>query len=263
MRVSLLLLFSLAYHGILCQSWEKITTVKFSSTISSISSDPRGQLFIGTKNGECITLDSLGNQGKTFFLANQVNIDNIISWNPLRIFFFSADNQKFWFLERFSAEPRVYNTNELSDDFIFQMVPGQDHSFWIIDSRGLELKKINEVTRKELLSINLLNQNISFPKLIKSYSNYLIILDEDDQICIIDQFGSVIKRFSIKNISYFQMWKDNLMYLTEKKLHTTSLYKKIPDTYMEIPGQFKKFQRISDSLYYFIEGNSAHLYQLH
>lgn len=243
------------------QSFQQIDSLLFDFSIASIASDPLGKLYLGSNNGDFVVVDSTAKVEHSFFLQNQGNIHSIAAWNPLRIFIFSREIQTFWFLERFSADPRIYTVDKYSSSFVLEMTPGQDHSFWLVETTGSSLKKINETSREPLLDQPLINLSIGMPWVFKSYKNLLIILDDQSVITLLDPFGNVVDQITGNEITYVQVRDDQLHYIEGQNLIIRDVYKKTPGNTIALPGDFKKFQRISPSLFYFVENKKIKLYR--
>ena len=263
MRSKLVILFVFFFWSQLTfsQHIEHVKTIELDFTVSAVSSDHLGNLYLGSSNGEIIVYDSTGALSKSFFLSNQGSIHSITAWNPLRIFAFSRDMQSFWFLERFAADPRSYDANTLSRSFLLEMTPGQDHSFWLLESNGNNLKKINESTRSSMVNVPLINLGISTPVQFVSYKNVLVILDENSLVSVIDAFGNILYQIPDQQIQSIQLWENRLLYALKNEIHTVDMYKKTPGNVITFPGDIKKFQRISNKLFYQIETKKIKLFR--
>jgi len=261
---SLLVVLLLIEFSVQAQNWEVEKSHNISNKITSVDSDNKGVLYVGTNLGKVFQFDFKLNLKTTFSLVNNSSVTYISAWNPLRIFIFYRENQQFSFIERFNSNPIIYDISYPEASYIMNMAPAQDHSFWAIETGNFNLIKLNESTTQVLLNIPVATQSaIEQPIKIETYDGNLYFLSEKGDLFIFDRFGNEINNIKGMKMIDFNLFQNKLYFITENQLISVPFNQlnKSKPLEIDLPKKdYKMFEVLQNSLFMFCSENRLDVY---
>jgi hypothetical protein len=265
MRIyNLFILFFIIEHTVQAQDWELEKRHNISNKVTSIDSDNKGTLYVGTNLGKVFQFDSKLNLKTTFSLVNNSSVTYISAWNPLRIFIFYRENQQFSFIERFNSNPVIYDISYPTASYIMNMVPSQDHSFWAIETGNFNLIKLNETTIQVLLSIPVSTQTtVEQPIKMETYNGNVFILSETGDLYIYDRFGNEINKLLGGNMIDFNLFQNKLYYITQHQLISVPFNELNNSKSVEIDlpeKKYKMFEVLQKGIFLFCSESQLDIY---
>ncbi|MFT6134122.1 MAG: hypothetical protein ACJAZM_000605 [Cyclobacteriaceae bacterium] len=123
------------------QTWVVTDSLRLSSNVTCICVGYQGNVYIGTATGEIIKLPATNKEVQKFSFQNLGAVTSISCQNPLKIVSFHQDTQSYVVLERFNAQPTIYEAPTVDGSRIEFFCLTPDQAFWSIESPDLLLRK--------------------------------------------------------------------------------------------------------------------------
>ena len=194
---------------------------------TEVSLDRAGNIYFATFQGDIIRLDAQLENKLVFSPINPNTVTILEAWQGLRIFSFHRDRQIYRLINRNLSLDEEYKLPPDFVNFAELATPSFDNNIWIIDQVDFSLVKYN-ITLNQLMSRTPLDQLLDPDNyeilFCKEYQNRLFVSTRNNGILIFDNFGSYIKTFQYKGISFFNFWKDDLYFLKNNELVRINLY---------------------------------------
>lgn len=225
--ISILPLFAL---GQLQLTWEKIGEMEIQKE-ATIAIDSYNNLYI--TNGESINkIDS--NFTLQFHQSSKKwgTISSIDARNPMKILFFSEEQQLIGFLDNtLTLQQKPIDLSDEGYSYVKAVAASaQDDKFWLFDadnsqitlfsSQKIQSQKVDNLYG--LLRLKELNQ-------LLEYGNRLFLLDTTQGIFILDRFGSWIDFIKIEGIENMTIVNNTIIYVKNGNLHFYNLMEKYQD----------------------------------
>ncbi|WP_141719804.1 hypothetical protein [Roseivirga misakiensis] len=245
LKANLIIAFALFSTALLGQENGVKTSFDIDYKPVMASIDRQGNLYFANAGG---AIDKYDQDGKLLyhFSPQRKSKPSIIeAWQELRIFVHYKDLQQYLFLDRFLNNSERYSLDfSQSNNFSGHVTLSGDNNLWAINEQELSLQKI-DINNQEVLFETKLNLQLDFDHLevqfIRDYQNYLFISDAELGVLMFDNLGNYIEQIIPKaDIAFFSFSKNELIYLTHRKLILRDIYTKkereirIPD----LPYQF-------------------------
>jgi len=201
--------------------------------------------------------DSNGNVLFTQSIKTVGKIDKIDARNPMKIMFFSEDQQLIGILDNsltFQGESIDLNTFGLNYVQAFS-ASFQNNKFWVYDQENSKLALLSTNNQQNSIIENL-KSLLGFNEVtqIIEESNFLYLFDKTKGVYKLDNYGNLVDFIAILHGSYFSVEKDVVYITVEKKLRAYS-YNSNEVMELSLPSseitQFKK----QGAFFYFLEKN--------
>jgi hypothetical protein len=188
-----------------------VKEVKLEQQISSISSDSKSSIYIGTFSGNLIRYDQFGEEDEYFSALNNSPLTTVQAWNRLKVFTFFREQQTFAILDRFATSPKTINLKDLNLQYARLFAPGIDNSFWALSTEFRELVKYDDQNLNVLFKIAIgLDMDLQNVSSLRAFKNLLIISDRETGLYIFDQFGTKMGQISEPNIEHIEIKEDKI-----------------------------------------------------
>ncbi|MFY0606363.1 MAG: hypothetical protein JXR10_06600 [Cyclobacteriaceae bacterium] len=207
--ITVCLCMSLISQG---QTWNHIKTVGLPEETTNQSMDSDGYLYVGTKSGNILKYDQNGELLETYSDLGKFPVTTVEAWNRMKPFIYYQSAQQFYFLDRFSTTPAMYDLSDFYSGLTTLCAPGFDNSFWVLSANHSELKKFDIQTRRLILE-NPLQLDLSSASYMRAHRSNLIICDPENGLFYFDQYGNQIAHNPSIKITDFQVSKNDLIYL--------------------------------------------------
>jgi hypothetical protein len=217
----------------------KRDSIVLNDQITSVSTDNKGNFYVGTASGRMARYDSTCQLLENYAFPNQSAITLIEAQNRLRLFLFKRDNQSVTILDRFSAIPKTYWLSNFGIDYGLMACPSVDNNLWVIENNPQVLSKIDLLKNEKILQLQIeLGDSISF---MRAVQNILLVASEDGTY-LIDQFGEPLARYDARRLNHIQVSNDWIGIHEQDTLRIINLF---------YPDNEKKF-RVPSGLTYAI-----------
>lgn len=265
MKTSLTIFLLCSIHLAYSQSWELVGKFEPGQEISATSVDSKGQIYIGTTEGNLIRYNVDGVEDEYYSALNNSAVSMIQTWNRLKVFTFFQKQQSIAVLDRFTTTPKTIDLRDLGLQFAWLFTPGVDNSYWAFSTETKELIKYDDQNLNILFRIALKNDiKLDKATYMRAFKNLLIISDENSGIWIFDQFGDLKGQILEKGIRQIQI-DDNFIHATNG-----NDYLKFDPFKLEIierkkaPGEGAFWSvEISGERFLFFSRNEVYIYELH
>ncbi len=245
-------------HG---QTWELVKSISLTDATTSQSIDNQGAIYIGTESGNVIKYDQSGEIIETYSEFGKFPVTIIEAWNRFKPFIFYERPQQFYFIDRFSTSPVMYELSDFYSGLATLCAPGLDNSLWVLSTNFSELKKFDIQTRR-LISVNPLRINLNSVTYLRSHKNTLILCDPKSGLYYFDQFGNQLSHNPEIKISTFQVSQNNLLFLQNDSIKTIELQFRSFEEKIKAPEQgFINVLKFGNR-YVFIRNNELRYYNL-
>lgn len=208
---SWLLLFGI--QSVQAQTWEEVNRKAFDSQIVAVSTDFQQNIFIALEDDRLLKLDPEGNELANFSQPNLAPYTSLEAQNSLNPFFFVRDNQQVVFLDRFLANPVIYDLNQWTSSFVWLATPGVDRQLWLLESDPLRITKVDRFTGNVLHEV-ILQIGLDLEDLVyfSARQQQLVLVDQYKGIYIFDLFGNLIRHVADEDVTSVQLINDQLNY---------------------------------------------------
>lgn len=201
------------------QSWEEVQRRSFDSEIIAISLDFQKNVFISMADGQLLKLDDSGNLLASFSQPNLAPYTSLEMQNSLNPFCFARDNQQVVFLDRFLANPVVYDLSQWTSSFVWLATPSIDRQLWLLESDPFRITKIDRFTGNVLHEIYMqIGLEIEDLVYFSARQQNLILVDQYKGIYMFDLFGNLVKHVAENGVTFVQLIDDELFYYLETSL---------------------------------------------
>lgn len=231
---------------------------------TDVSMDHEGNIFYATYKGDIIKYDPNLNEKVVFSPSNPNSTTILEARQGLRIFTFHRDLQQFRLINRNLSLNEDYSIPSDLVGFVEIATSSYDNNVWLIDQIDFSLKKYNiltqSITSKTPLT-NILNSKNYEILYCKEYQNRLFISTKNHGILIFDNFGTYIKTYQNKNISYFNFWEDDIYFIDGNSLIRLNLYNDNLET-LPLPSDAKWiYSLVYNNMTYLFSERAIYLYK--
>lgn len=206
------------------QDWEEAFILDLDSEIASLSEDLQGNVYLATIDDQVLKVNSTGEIVSAFSQPNLGPYTSIAAQNNLNPFLFIRDNQQVLFLDRFLANPVVYDLSQWTSGFVALATPSVDRQLWLVENFPLKITKIDRFSGNVLHEI-VIQIGFELENLVhfSAQQMSLLLVDEVTGIYLFDLFGNLLYHEEIAGVNSAQIVGDQLTYYTTGKLHSTNL----------------------------------------
>ncbi len=164
--------------------------------------------------------------------------------DPFNITLFYPDYLSVIFLDRTLNETQRIG---LLDAYIFEAQTigvSTENQIWVYDSYDFRLKKINQQATITYRSddLSLLLQKSIHPTQIQEYENKVYVNTSESGILVFDSFANYLTRLDFKEVEYFQVIQNQLLFLEDDSLHSYHLQSKLTSP-VALPLEVKKIKQ--------------------
>lgn len=192
MKLSLFALICLIATPLLSQSLEKYDSLIFNEEITCLCVNVRQELFVGISSGEILKLSNEGETMEQFSYPNLGKPAKINCANPLKVFVFFEDTQRYLFIDRFTASPAIYEMQLESFKRAEYLSLAADQSLWSVTSPDLALNRHQQNTSQQLYLLSALIQPYEDIKNLLSIGNR-ILLQTSEKLYFFNLAGQLIQ----------------------------------------------------------------------
>lgn len=194
--------------------------------IDLVSFDTKDQIFASNIAGDIYLLSSEGKQLNLFSPPRQGRLNQLEAAWTVNIFSFSSDLQEYRVLDRF-LNPLSESGFSLNDVNLAKAATfGNNNVIWVWDESDLSLKTLdylrNLVIQSQPLNLILNYENLAVTE-IREFKNRLFMNMPDSGIFVFDNQGNFLKKLDVKTSQRLCFYKENLLWLDENKLISTSI----------------------------------------
>lgn len=228
---SFLILLGIQYAQ--AQSWKEVNRKSVDSEIVAVSTDFQENIYVALADDQLIKLDKSGEVLVNFSQPNLGPFTSLEAHNSLNPFLFIRDNQQVVFLDRFLANPVVYDLNQWTSSFVWLAAPSVDRQLWLLESDPFRITKVDRFTGNVLHEV-FLQIGLDLEDLVYfiARQQQLILVDHFKGIYIFDLFGNLIRHVTDEEITSVQLINDQLIYYSGAALVQLDL---TLDSKVEIP----------------------------
>lgn len=207
-------------HGLLAQDWEEVRSVELPAAFSCISHDLQGNVYVATIDDQVLKINK---EGETLAAFSEPNlgpyslIEAQITLNP---FLFIRDNQQVVFLDRFLANPVIYDLSQWTTNFVALATPGVDRQLWLLENFPLRITKVDRFSGNVLHEI-LIQIGFEMENLVYFSANQmsLLLVDEVTGIYLFDLFGNLLLHEEVAGAKSAQVIGDQLLYYAANSIN--------------------------------------------
>lgn len=245
------ILFPFMMFGQLELEWKKLTEIPIEEN-AAIAIDYYNNLYI-SGNQSIDKLDS--NFTKKFHQSskNWGNITSIDARNPMKIMFFSKDQQLIGFVDNTLTEQQTpMDLSAEGFSYVTQVTySAQPDKFWIFDNDNSQITLYSLLRTQSQIISNVYGMlHLKEVNQITEHNNQLYIVDSTQGIFILNRFGSWNDFIKVKGIENIAFANNTIVYTKDNQLNFINLIDKYQD---EIPIPVDDIQKI------LINGNRFYL----
>lgn len=219
LRINSCWLVLLVFQVTQAQSWEQAHVKSFGSEIVAVSIDFQENVFVALADDQLLKLDKEGQELANFSQPNLSPYTSLEAQNSLNPFFFVRDNQQVVFLDRFLANPVIYDLNQWTSSFVWLATPSVDRQLWLLESDPFRVTKVDRFTgnilHEVILQIGLELEDLVY---FRAQEQQLILVDQFKGIYLFDLFGNLIRQVVEEDVSSVRLIGDQLYYCYESNL---------------------------------------------
>ncbi|MDW3195662.1 MAG: hypothetical protein R8G66_25015 [Cytophagales bacterium] len=206
-------LFLFVIQATQAQSWEATTVKAFDSEIVAVSIDFQENIFVALADDQLLKLDKEGQELANFSQPNLAPFTSLEAQNSLNPFFFVRDNQQVVFLDRFLANPVVYDLNQWTSSFVWLASPSVDRQLWLLEIDPFRITKVDRFSGNVLHEVVLqIGFDLEGLVYFGASQQQLILVDQYQGIFIFDLFGNLIRKVEEEDASAVRLIGDQLYY---------------------------------------------------
>ncbi|MFY0644008.1 MAG: hypothetical protein JXR19_06040 [Bacteroidia bacterium] len=191
-----------------------------SITVSLISSDSKGNMFIADQENNIIKLSKDGKEITRVNTKLYGEVYSIDCSNPFEIYVFYRDQNMIVFYDNMLNVRGEIDLTVFGYGNIRAACRSFDNGMWVYDLSSLEIKKIQKdgvITQNSGPISNFIDGSLN-PHSIIEYNNQVYLADSSLGILVFDMFGTYIKKIPLLGITDFDVENDLLVALVQGKL---------------------------------------------
>lgn len=165
--------------------------------------------------------------------------------NPFRLLLFYPDYLTIVSLDNTLSKTGEFDLYNLELSFIETIAFSNSGNIWIYDPDAFQVKKIDRALQPLLASNELsflLSQGL-MPNLMIERNNWLYVNDPDLGILIFDVYGQYSRNLSLKNLDWFQVFRDRILFIQDSSYLSFDIRTLITSK-LSVPRALKKNSRI-------------------
>ena len=202
-----------------------------------ISTDKLKQLYIITIENEVIKYSPEGNELFRFSNNTLGDLTHIDITNPFSILLYYPDFLTIYTLDRTLNKTGEFNFLDLNLTNVETVGMSNDNNVWLYDFVFYKIKKVNhngEILRESIINLSNEFENPLQPNFILERENWLYVNDPNLGILVFDIYAQYQKTIDIKNLTYFQIIDNQLIYKEKEQLKSFHL-KSLSTQSIDIP----------------------------
>ena len=213
-------------NSVRAQDWTLVKNIETRS-ISSVSIDNRGFLFVSDNDGLITKYDTNGEEILSFSPNKSGAVSLLESWPTIQTFAFYQDFQEYILFDRFLTPTSRRKLSAPQIGYAGTASIGTRKRLWVFDETDLCLKQYDFQSDRVLSNTFLTpimendNQEINY---IREYQNLVFINNATEGIFIFDNLGNFEKKIPVTDLSYFNFANNELYYLKDHKIVFTNIY---------------------------------------
>lgn len=224
LKISSGLLFLGLPLAIQAQSWKQTDSKSFDTKILAVSLDLQKNIYVAFADDEIIKFDEKGEALADFAQPNLAPIALIEAQNSLNPFFFVRDNQQVVFLDRFLANPTIYDLNQWTSSFVWMATPSMDRQLWLLESDPFRVAKVDRFTGNVLHEVYIqIGFDVEDLLDFRAQQQNLLLVDQYKGIYLFDLFGNLIRHVVKEEVTAVQLVGNQLTYFAEGTLYQLDL----------------------------------------
>jgi len=200
-----------------------------------MATDKLQQLYLITIENEIIKYSPEGKELFRFCNNTLGDLTHIDITNPFSVLLYYPDFLTVYTLDRTLNKTGEFNLLDLNLTDVVTIGMSNDNNVWLYDFVFHRIKKINrngEVLRESIINLSNEFESPLLPNFILERENWLYVNDPNLGILVFDIYAQYQKTIDIKNLTYFQIIDNQLIYKEKEKLksfHLKSLATQIID----------------------------------
>ncbi len=195
-------------------------TISISGKFDFFTTDRQGNIYAVQKN-HVIKYNSKGELLFKYSTNKYGKIHTIDAFDPYKILVYYPDFNRIIVLDNMLAETTTVLDLSAFDLFqVSNICRSHNNGIWVYDDIQNRLIRFDENLKIQQKTENL-NQLLGLeinPKGMVEYNNKLYVNNPSEGILVFDVFGTYIKNIPIKNAESFQVFDEEILYVSEKKL---------------------------------------------
>lgn len=195
------------------QNWTLVTQTPVPADVVTMELEDSGSLLLGTRSGAVFRYNPAGSSEEVFSEMANSPVSDLVAWNPLRIFIFYRDLQRFALMDRFNTRPVWFDMPHYEAEYAQVVTPGTDNSLWILATASNELKKY-DLQNRQLLAATPLRIDLREVTDMVAHKNLIILADKSSGIHFFDQFGNLLRSVKMSGIKTIQLLNGELYLFT-------------------------------------------------
>lgn len=209
------------------------------------TTDKLQQLYISTTDN---TIIKYSPEGKELFRYNNNTLGNvnfIDATDPFNVLVYYPDFETLITLDRTLNKTGEFNLFDFDIVDVQVVAMSNGNNIWLYDNVTFKLKKIspNGKVAVESNDLSLLLDQSLAPNFMLERNNQIYINDSKWGIYVFDIFGQYVKHIDIKNLSEFQILKQQLIYIQGQSIHSFHL-ETLLDRTIVLPQKVEENDRI-------------------
>ena len=200
-----------------------------------MATDKLQQLYIITTENEVIKYSPEGIELFRFSNNTLGDLTHIDITNPFSVLLYYPDFLTIYTLDRTLNKTGEFNLLDLNLTDVETVGMSNDNNVWLYDFVFYKIKKVNrngEVLRESIINLSNEFEYPLQPNFILERENWLYVNDPNLGILVFDIYAQYQKTIEIKNLTYFQIIDNQLIYKEKEQLksfHLKSLSTQIID----------------------------------
>lgn len=192
------------------------------------------------------------------------NITSIDARNPMKVLYFSEEQQQIGFLDNTLTEQQIpFDLMEEKFSNVTSVAySGQPDKIWLFDTDNSQITLLSTQKIQSQVIENLYGLlHLKELHQMMEYNNRLYLLDPTQGIFILNRFGSWIDFIRIPGIENFAIVNNTILFIKDQQLHYYNLTEKEQDR-IEIP--LSKIHRIliNGNRFYLIDEEKIYIYNV-
>lgn len=212
-----------------------------------IATDKLQQLYIITIQNEVIKYSPEGKELFRFSNNTLGDLTHIDITNPFSVLLYYPDFLTIYTLDRTLNKTGEFSLLDLNLTDVKTVGMSNDNNVWLYDLVFYKIKKINrngEILRESIINLSNEFEYPLQPNFILERDNWLYVNDPNLGVLVFDIYAQYQKTIDIKNLTYFQIIDNQLIYKEKEQLKSFNL-KSLSTKIIDLPDEISLENQIA------------------
>ena len=196
--------------------WQK--SVTFNDSITAVSSDAEGNVYVATSKGTLSKYSLEGDSLLTYSPRKNGMVSLMEAWWGLRVFLFYEDFQEYLLLDQFFRPTDYIGFNPSEVGYVALATISSDNNVWLLDQEDFSLKKYDVLTQNLLINtpVDLILETADYSvAFMREHNNTLILADPEQGVFVFDNIGNYQARLNLSGIQFMSFHEEDMCFIRD------------------------------------------------